>query len=154
MDFQLQYNYVCSSRRALLDYCATVAPEDLIVGVDAFAGSSIRDLLIHIANTYHWWIGKHALGLPWAPLNVAAFTHVTQIGNAMDNVNDFMAVFCSKYTDHSTFPVEASLGEKRFESTPVELFTHAITHEFHHKGQILSLTRQLGYKPIDTDIIR
>jgi uncharacterized damage-inducible protein DinB len=35
-----------------------------------------------------------------------------------------------------------------------KLFTHTITHEFHHKGQILTLSRQLGYTPVDTDIMR
>lgn len=37
---------------------------------------------------------------------------------------------------------------------PFKLFTHVITHEYHHKGQILSLSRHLGYIPVDTDIIR
>ncbi len=37
---------------------------------------------------------------------------------------------------------------------PLQLFTHVITHEFHHKGQIMSLSRHLGYTPVDADIIR
>jgi len=38
--------------------------------------------------------------------------------------------------------------------SPFELFTHVITHEFHHKGQVVSMSRQLGYTPVDTDVIR
>ncbi|MNY69859.1 DinB family protein [compost metagenome] len=37
---------------------------------------------------------------------------------------------------------------------PFKVFTHVITHEYHHKGQILSLSRHLGYTPVDTDIMR
>ncbi len=36
----------------------------------------------------------------------------------------------------------------------LELFTHVMTHEFHHKGQIMSMTRLLDYSPVDADIIR
>ncbi|MFI5159066.1 MAG: DinB family protein [Sphingobacteriales bacterium] len=38
--------------------------------------------------------------------------------------------------------------------SPFELFTHVTTHEFHHKGQVVSMSRQLGYTPVDTDVIR
>lgn len=31
--------------------------------------------------------------------------------------------------------------------TPLLLFTHTVTHEFHHKGQIVSMARHLGYPP-------
>ena len=38
--------------------------------------------------------------------------------------------------------------------TVLELFTHMITHEFHHKGQIMTMCRLLGHVPPDTDAIR
>ena len=39
-------------------------------------------------------------------------------------------------------------------ANPFKLFTHVITHEFHHQGQILPMSRQLGYIPVDTDVMR
>ncbi|HEO8418505.1 TPA: hypothetical protein VBX77_000466 [Yersinia enterocolitica] len=30
---------------------------------------------------------------------------------------------------------------------------HSITHEFHHKGQIVAMLRSLGYIPKNTDIL-
>ena len=39
-------------------------------------------------------------------------------------------------------------------TTPATIFADVTTHEFHHKGQILSISRHLGYVPVDTDIIR
>jgi uncharacterized damage-inducible protein DinB len=38
--------------------------------------------------------------------------------------------------------------------TALELLTHVTTHEYHHKGQVLTISRQLGYTPVDTDLIR
>ncbi|MCB0640529.1 MAG: ATP-binding cassette domain-containing protein, partial [Phaeodactylibacter sp.] len=40
------------------------------------------------------------------------------------------------------------------ETEALKLFTHVITHEFHHKGQVLSFSRHLGYTPVDTDVLR
>ncbi|MES9774297.1 DinB family protein [Priestia megaterium] len=37
--------------------------------------------------------------------------------------------------------------------TPRQLLMHAITHEFHHKGQIVAMLRLLGHIPKHTDII-
>ena len=33
------------------------------------------------------------------------------------------------------------------------LFTHTVTHEFHHKGQITDICRHLGHPTPDTDLI-
>lgn len=32
--------------------------------------------------------------------------------------------------------------------------THVMTHEFHHKGKIMTMGRMLGYTPPDADVIR
>jgi len=37
-------------------------------------------------------------------------------------------------------------------ATPLQLFTHVLTHEFHHKGQIMTMCRILGYTPVETDV--
>ncbi len=37
--------------------------------------------------------------------------------------------------------------------TPLWLLTHTETHEFHHKGQIVSMARHLGYTPPNTILI-
>lgn len=37
--------------------------------------------------------------------------------------------------------------------TPRKLICHTITHEYHHKGQIVSMARLMGYEPPNTDIL-
>lgn len=37
--------------------------------------------------------------------------------------------------------------------TPRKLFMHTVTHEYHHKGQIMAMDRQLGYEPPNTDVL-
>ncbi len=37
--------------------------------------------------------------------------------------------------------------EEPVKTTPLGLLTHAVTHEFHHKGQIVAMARHLGHVP-------
>lgn len=50
--------------------------------------------------------------------------------------------------------LKIDINNKIVIANPLKIFTHVITHGFHHKGQILSLNRHLKYAPVDTDIIR
>ena len=65
-----------------------------------------------------------------------------------------METFAAVYAEKLMQDIETSIGGKMLPASPLKLFTHVITHEFHHKGQILSLSRHLGYVPVDTDVIR
>ncbi|MBR7794935.1 hypothetical protein GT022_02615 [Agaribacter marinus] len=47
-----------------------------------------------------------------------------------------------------------SWQDEEEELTPLWHFTHAATHEFHYKGQIVSMLRQLEYTSDDTDLIK
>jgi uncharacterized damage-inducible protein DinB len=48
---------------------------------------------------------------------------------------------------------EANPGSK-IKLTALELITHVITHEFHHKGQVMTMARLSGFTPPDADILR
>lgn len=153
--FEYQYRLVQGSRKTLFDYCKRISNENFLNQNSSFGrGGSIRNLLVHIANTYEYWIVKHALD------NDIAFTEYTSI-NDIDAVVEMFGLidteiidFSHRYESSKLMPIDLKLNGVTKTTTPLELFTHVITHEFHHKGQILSLSRHLGYVPIDTDIIR
>ncbi len=57
-----QYEFIKEARSVLLEYCKTIPPEEFIRDHGTFGrGGSIRNLLVHIANTYQFWIGNKAL---------------------------------------------------------------------------------------------
>ncbi|MNY72090.1 DinB family protein [compost metagenome] len=64
-------------------------------------------------------------------------------------MNDFFELM-----ENSEEEIEYESNGLKKTAEPFKLFSHVITHEYHHKGQILSLSRHLGYTPVDTDIIR
>lgn len=67
-------------------------------------------------------------------------------------VNGLMKAFFEHTNDWKKEIAFEKGGIKR-SAKPFKIFSHVITHEFHHKGQILSIGRHLGYIPVDTDIL-
>ncbi|WP_375434493.1 DinB family protein [uncultured Hymenobacter sp.] len=151
-----QYALVQSARAALLDYCATLTPTDFTAPVPAFNNSSLRDLLVHVANAYQHWLGVVAQGQPRSSFDPIATPGVEAVRQLFQEVDQLVVVYCTQVGEQwqaATQFVVPSRPEP-LTLTPLALFTHALTHEFHHKGQLLSMSRQLGYTPIDTDVIR
>jgi uncharacterized damage-inducible protein DinB len=107
-----------------------------------------------MGNTYEFWLGKQALQ---KEINFTPYAKIKEPQEAADFFSDIDALvneFIYSFTDDYQKQLEVTINEQTVTATPIKLFTHVITHEFHHKGQILSLSRHLGYVPIDTDIMR
>ncbi len=153
--FQLQYELVRSSREVLFGYCETIASKDFINEHSAFGrGGSIRNLLVHIANTYEYWIVNHALKKDVVFTLYTAIQTMEEIRTLFEAIDSSVFDFSSRYEPSKLDPLHLEVNGIEKDTTAFELFTHVITHEFHHKGQILSLSRHLGYTPVDTDVMR
>ncbi|HEV7330501.1 MAG TPA: DinB family protein [Flavisolibacter sp.] len=154
MDLNCQYAFVTSSRQVLLDYCQGIAAIDFVAENSAFGRGSIRNLLVHIGNTYEFWIGKHALNIQTDIRAYNTINDALQARAYLLSIDSLMARFFDLYSDRLLNDLVISNNGQKITASPLKLFSHVITHEFHHKGQILSLSRHLGYIPVDTDIIR
>lgn len=149
-----QYQFVQESRNVLFEYCQSILPEDFIKENSSFGrGGSIRNLLVHIANTYEFWIAKNALGKEVIYSGYGANKNIRDVIELFNSVDGFMSEFIEAMPKSKRKIEYESKGVKK-QDDPLKLFTHVITHEYHHKGQILSLSRHLGYVPVDTDIMR
>src|SRR5690606_22293238 len=147
-----QYELVKDSRKVLFEYCNTISTEDFINQNTSFGrGGSIRNLLVHIANTYQYWIANIALKKNIAYDQYETIKNISETIKVFDSVDSFMIDYLENINSDSKIHYEIN-GVKNVTS-PLNLFTHVITHEFHHRGQVLSISRHLGYTPIDTDIM-
>ena len=114
------------------------------------------DLLMHTAQTYvHWLVlfneGKDVIAFD--KKDITDINAVELIYKEADlAVNNLLLKYSADYLQ--TFTKQLPGREISVTIIPLQLFTHVITHEFHHKGQILSMSRLLGYTPVDTDVIR
>jgi len=151
-----QYEEIKGARGALLAYCETIKPEDIYKPVAEFNNSSIADLLVHNVNTYISWVNNFGLDRDASFYKTEDAKNLNEIRSLFDKVNLFMTEFLDKHNDDFQKPFTAIVKHRGLPMTlsPLQLFTHAITHEFHHKGQMLTMSRILGYIPADTDSIR
>jgi uncharacterized damage-inducible protein DinB len=150
-----QYEFVKEARSVLLEYCKTIPPEELRIEHSTFGrGGSIRNLLVHIVNTYQFWIGNKALkkDIPFTAYD--SIENIDQVQNVFDDVDLLLEEFIHMAEALENQCITYEINGLIAEVEPLKLFTHVITHEFHHKGQILAIGRLMGYIPVDTDIMR
>lgn len=152
--FVRQYDWIQRTRETLFHYCETLSPTDYVKDLETFGGDSIRSLHAHVADCYRVWLGSRALGKSLPKIKPESVNNVQEMREIFrrtdDLVHEFLNEFKGKW-DHTIQVSFQSGGSGEF--TALWLFTHTITHEFHHKGQIVKIGRQLGYIPPDTDLI-
>ncbi len=151
-----QYDLVKERRETLFQYCESMEQKHLNENLENFGGRSIGYLLVHTANTYNFWLG-HFPKIHDKPLVKSEnYSSILKIRALYHERNDVVFDFLKKFDQSMDTPITNKLPSRNIDLaiTPLQLFTHVVTHEYHHKGQILSMSRQLGYTPIDTDIIR
>jgi len=153
---QQQYQLVQDARLALFDFCYTISNEDFVKTVEEFNNSSIKNLFVHIANVYLFWIGNNALRKELPFFKEESFCTMNEVQSLFEQVDTIVHNFLKHFNARLGEPIEITIARlgKTIHTTPLTIFTHVITHEFHHKGQILSMGRQHGYVPTDTDVIR
>ena len=151
-----QYQLIRGARGALFQYLHSIPSAELLRPVPAFNNSSILALLTHVANSYLHWLEAFDQGVA---VNIYKDEAITTVNNAEEMfkaVDVAVTDFLSRYKVDYERPFTKKHPRRgiMIATTPLMLYTHVTTHEFHHKGQILTMSRLLGYTPVDTDVIR
>ncbi|RFZ85329.1 hypothetical protein DYU05_06955 [Mucilaginibacter terrenus] len=150
-----QYQLILSARSSLFNSCDTLPKELLFTPLPSFNNESIISQLVHVANCYVFWLSNSAMQeqrLYFKDEDCKNMEGVRQAYGQVDLVmNEFLLHNNNSLQEQRV--ITRPDGSTLFRS-PFELFTHVITHEFHHKGQVVNMSRQLGYIPVDTDVIR
>ena len=150
-----QYQLVKDAREVIFKFCKTFSNDDYIKPIENFGRGSIRNTQAHIVDAYIHWIANFALNKSVSYLKADTIHSVDNMREEYRNVDEWIEEFLNIHTNQPDKKIVNQLGRRgQVESTPLALFTHMITHEFHHKGQMVSMARMMGYPPPDTDIIR
>lgn len=150
-----QYEIIKSARHALFSYCETMG-DDIFKKVDIFNNNCISDLLLHNANTYISWLDNFGLDGTRVFHSSSDVRNLYEIKVIFDQIDVIVNTFLKRYRNDYLQSKTKYIARKgiTLTLTPLQLFTHVTTHEFHHKGQMLTMSRLLGYIPADTDAIR
>lgn len=154
---QQQYDWIKSARKNLFTFLEEIPPQLLHQTNPNFGQGSIIRAHIHVADSYRFWLESFAL----KKLSEHKDTTANEIERAdaryvrerFAEVDEVVQRFMNVYCDRWYEPIEQDEVWQGYPRTPIPLLllTHAITHEFHHKGQIVLIARHLGTPPPTDD---
>ena len=154
-----EYEWVKQTRQILLDQCKELNEEDFTKEF-AFGFQSIRESLVHVAGCYHAWLGSFVLSETTSPLLAKEGIQTMKIDDIQNYfqqadayVEKVFEKFANKFDDMIEKELSWREGSGVIRKTTHQLLMHSITHEFHHKGQIVTMLRLLGHIPKNTDIL-
>ncbi|MGG3469529.1 DinB family protein [Neobacillus pocheonensis] len=156
---QNEYTWVQQTRKILLDFCEELEPEDL-TRQNGFGFQSVRDTLVHIADCYHAWLGSFVLlktTKPLTPKEDLPKMNLSEIKASFEQVDSYVNQVFEVIGKQLNVPIQRNIPWRETPEpltiTPAKLLMHTITHEYHHKGQIVAMMRQMGYQPPNTDVL-
>ncbi|MCM2997703.1 DinB family protein [Paenibacillus cellulositrophicus] len=150
---QQQYDWIRSVRQNMFAFLEELPPQILHQPVPEFGRGTIIRTHLHVVDCYRWWLGSFA----FMKKNEHRDISITDIERAdvkyvrerFTDADELVQRFISEYRDRWNEPIKQDESWRGYPKapTPLLLLTHTETHEFHHKGQIVSMARQLGCPP-------
>ncbi|SDQ10833.1 DinB family protein [Virgibacillus salinus] len=150
-----QYDLIKYTREQLFSLCEQLDHDDYVKEIEGFGWGSVRNLHAHVAECYQSWLGKFGLKKNITPVNPENVRNVNDMREVFNEIDTLVCSFIDEYEGEYEYKLTGRVPwqEDHEELSVLWLFTHTTTHEFHHKGQIVSMARQLGYIPSDTDLL-
>jgi len=114
----------------------------------------IRGTLLHILFAENIW-SRRLAGEAMIPLDDAKLKDVNDFKNEWNKLEDKLSGLVKTLTDeqlHSRFEYQDTKGNK-YSQPRIWALQQLSNHFTYHRGQIVAMQRQLGYKPVNTDLI-
>ena len=147
----LEYNQWAKER--LLNSLAQVKPEDFEKDMHSSHGG-IKGTLFHMVNAENIWVSRLE-GEQIIPLDISQLKGVQEFRSVWDDLDNRLSGLIAGVNDEqlkSRMEYQDSKGNKYFQPR-IWAFSQLFNHFTYHRGQIVALQRQLGYKPVNTDLI-
>ena len=147
------FHYNWQVREDWLNWCQTISEEEF--HKERIGGmKSIQETLIHIVDCELLWLNS-LVEKPIIFENRTAINALSEICTYSDFVKShtesFIEQLPSQY-ENNTIEVKRRDGTI-LHFTQKKILAHMITHEIHHIGQLSVWARELGLKPISSDLI-
>ena len=154
-DVQELFRYNAWANRRILDALAAIPAEDYLRDVKCSFGS-IHGTVAHIVGAEQLWLGRWRGNPPPAMLKGGDVASLAELRRIWEAVESDRATYLAGLTDgslSSTVTVKPSGGGKEYVHTLQQTLQHTVDHSSYHRGQIVTMLRQLGIKPPTAGLI-
>jgi len=148
------YDYNRWASRRILTVASTLASDDFIRPMgNSF--SSIRDTLAHILSAEWIWLERWQGRSPGALLEAVTFPTVQSLESRWETVEHDQMQFIEALTSQRLGEELAYINQKgQRNSYPLwQQLVHVVNHSSYHRGQVITLLRQLGAEAVSTDFL-
>ncbi|MHA1484083.1 MAG: DinB family protein [Candidatus Thorarchaeota archaeon] len=146
-----EHNFAC--REPLLEAVKQISKEEFTrdLGVGR---NSIRDILVHLVNTEIYWIDHDLRGITTEQIFAKDYADAESIREAWKSVETTTREFLRDQNERGLQHVKSvTWGDVTVSFTVAKALLHLATHETHHRGLMVGLLRQLGYKAPDVNMM-
>lgn len=148
------FQYNAWADRRLLDACSSLTNEQFLRNLGS-SFSSVRDTVAHLYGAEWVWNERIQGRSPSSLVSGAGFPDLASIRGKLEEMDQFYIDYVSKLTQQD---LDRVMQYKTFSgdefSNPLWQSLHQLTnHASYHRGQIVTMLRQLGVKPVSTDLI-
>ena len=153
-DLRRLFEYDSWANERACNACEPLTPEQFTQHIES-SFPSIRDTLAHIMGAQWIWLerfhGRNPTGLPAAD----SFADLMSLRGRWSVVrNDLLAYINELSEDDLGHPFEyRNFKGSLFRDSPGPVLLHLANHGTYHRGQVTTMLRQLGAKPVSTDMI-
>lgn len=153
-EVRMLFAYDAWANARALDACSVLTPERFTKDLGS-SFPSVRDTLAHIMAAQWIWNerfhNRPTTGLPKAD----QYTDLAVLGERWAEVQRDLLGFVNRLSDgdlERTFEYRDTKGNAH-RSVYREVLQHLVNHGTYHRGQVTTLLRQLGVKPVNTDLM-
>jgi uncharacterized damage-inducible protein DinB len=148
------YEYNRWANHRVLDAASALWEEDFTRDLGSSFGS-VRDTLVHIlASEWIWlsrWEGRSPREIPhgWATSGYA------ELRSHWTDVEERQRRFVAELTDARLDEVVSyrNTSDEQFHAPLWQMLRHVVNHSTYHRGQVITMLRQLGAEACSTDLI-
>ena len=151
---RLLFEYNAWADRRLLDACGALSNEQFTRNLGS-SFSSVRDTIVHLYGAEFIWNERFHGRSPSSLPSAGPYPDLASIRVKLEEMDQYYIDYVSKMTQQELDRViryKSFTGEEF--SNPLWQSLHQLTnHATYHRGQVVTLLRQLGVKPVSTDLI-
>ncbi|MGH9774134.1 MAG: DinB family protein [Candidatus Acidiferrales bacterium] len=148
------YDYNAWANQRALEACAPLSGDQFMKDLGS-SFRSVRDTLAHIYGAEWLWLERWQGRMPMALPVPADFPDFPSVAARIEETDEKLMEFAAAQSAADlarAFEVRTTAGGI-YRQPLWQMMQHLTNHSTYHRGQVTTLLRQLGGKPVQTDLI-
>lgn len=153
-DFREQFRYNRWANHELLGAVEALSADDYVRDLGS-SFPSVRDTFVHVLSSEWLWSERWKGVSPQRRLDPRDFPDLATLRARWAEVEAEQDAYLARLTDAALDQPFAYLNPKgeRWEYPTWQCLVQCVTHSLYHRGQVVTLLRQLGAVPVETDFL-